>query len=111
MFSTCPKTGKFSAKFILSSADAFDLDQSKILLLGKELTLSKMSNVRLFQTERVGERTILNLMKMAESYSYKYKTLREKGKLLDASNFSFSLSVFVRLIHRHVKTRAGSEKG
>ena len=38
MFSTNPKTNfNFSVTFILSSADAFNLDQSKILLFGKEL--------------------------------------------------------------------------
>ena len=38
MFSTLPKTiFKFSVQFILLSANAFNLDQSKILLFGKEL--------------------------------------------------------------------------
>ena len=35
-----PKTGfNFSAKFILSSANAFNLDQSKILSFGEELII------------------------------------------------------------------------
>ena len=39
MFSTLPKTNfTFSFGFILSSANAFNLDQSKILLFGKELS-------------------------------------------------------------------------
>ena len=38
MFSTLPKTNfNFSVAFNLSSANAFNLDQSKILLCGKEL--------------------------------------------------------------------------
>ena len=38
MFSTLPKTNfNFSLPFILSSANAFNLDQSKILSFGKEL--------------------------------------------------------------------------
>ena len=38
MFSTLPNTNfKFSAKSILSSANAFNLNQSKNLLFGKEL--------------------------------------------------------------------------
>ena len=38
MFSTCPKTNfNFSVTFILSSTNAFNLDQSKNLLFGKEL--------------------------------------------------------------------------
>ena len=35
---------------------------------------------------------------MAESYPNRYKTLREKEKLLVTSNFSFSHSVFKRLV-------------
>ena len=42
--------------------------------------------------------TISNLMKMAESYPNGLKTLREKEKLLVTSNFSFSHSVFKRLV-------------
>ena len=39
MFSTLHKTNfKFSVTFILSSANAFNLDQSKILLCGKDLS-------------------------------------------------------------------------
>ena len=38
MFSTLPKTNLiFSVTFILSSANAFNLDQSTILSFGKEL--------------------------------------------------------------------------
>ena len=89
MFSTLPKTNfNFSAKFDLSSANAFNLDQSKNLSFGKELTvhaiildksqslqsgsdlaeelekfityliLSHMTNFRFFQTERVCRRQI-----------------------------------------------------
>ena len=40
MFSTLSKTNfNFSARFILSSASAFNLDQSKILSFGKELNI------------------------------------------------------------------------
>ena len=38
------------------------------------------------------------MMKMAESYPNGYKTLWEKEKLLITSNFSFSHSVFKRLV-------------
>ena len=41
MFSTLPKTNfNISFKFNLTSTKALNLDQSKILLLGKDLTLS-----------------------------------------------------------------------
>ena len=42
--------------------------------------------------------TISNLTKMAESYPNGKKTLWEKEKLLVTSNFSFSHSVFKRLV-------------
>ena len=42
--------------------------------------------------------TILNLTKLEESYPYGLKTLWEKDKLLVTSNFSFSHSVFNRLV-------------
>ena len=44
MLSTLPKANfKFSVTFILSSANYFNLDQSKILSFGRELTLSHAS--------------------------------------------------------------------
>ena len=42
--------------------------------------------------------TISNLTKMAERYPNRWKTLWEKEKLLVTSNFSFSHSVFKRLV-------------
>ena len=42
--------------------------------------------------------TISNFTKMAESYPNGYKTQWEKKKLLVTSNFSFSHSVFKRLV-------------
>ena len=46
MFSTLPKTNfNFSVAFNLLSANAFNLDQSKILLCGKELKSQKVSSV------------------------------------------------------------------
>ena len=45
--------GNFSSNLILSSANSFGLDQSKILSFGKWLTLSQTTNFRLFQIERV----------------------------------------------------------
>ena len=62
------------------------------------LTLSLTTNFRLFQTEKSLQTRILNLMKMEESSSNGWKTLWEKEKLLVTSNFSFSHSVFKRLV-------------
>ena len=47
---------KFSVIFIVLSASAFNLEQSKNLSFGKELTHYQMTNFRLFQTERVCRR-------------------------------------------------------
>ena len=41
LFPQCCQPFQFSAKFNLSSADAFNLDQSKNLSLGKELTITR----------------------------------------------------------------------
>ena len=48
---------------------------------------------------------------MAESYPNGSKTLREKEKLLVKSNFSFSHSVFKRLVHQTRKNRGLFVKG
>ena len=42
-----------SVTFILSSPNAYSLDESKILLSSKGLILSQTTNLRLFQTQRV----------------------------------------------------------
>ena len=55
--------------------------------------------------------TILNLMKMEESYRKRSKTLREKEKLLVTSNFSFSHSVFKRLVLHTRKNQGLFGKG
>ena len=55
--------------------------------------------------------TILNLMKMAESSPIGKKTLWEKEKLLVTSNFSFSLSVFKRVVLQTHKNQGLFGKG
>ena len=62
------------------------------------LTLSQTTNFRLFQTERVCRPPFSNLMKMAVTSPNGKKILWEKEKLLVTSNFSFSYSVFKRLV-------------
>ena len=61
------------------------------------LTLSQTTNFRLLNWKRL-QTTISKLMKMAESSPNGCKTLWEKEKLLVTSNFSFSHSVFKRLV-------------
>ena len=51
------------------------------------------------------EMTILNLMKMAESSPIGKKTLWEKEKLFVMSYFSFSHSVFKRLVQHTLKNQ------
>ena len=55
--------------------------------------------------------TSSNLMKLAESYPNGQKTLWEKEKLLDTSNFSFSHSVFKRLVRQTRKNKGLFGKG
>ena len=62
------------------------------------LTLFQTTNFRLFHTERVCRRQFLSLMGMVESSPKGYKSLWEKEKLLNTSNFSFSCCVVKRLI-------------
>ena len=54
---------------------------------------------------------ISNLLKIAESSPNRWKTLWEKEKLLVTRNFSFSLSVFKRLVLRTRKNKGLFEKG
>ena len=84
------------------------------------LTLSQTTNFRLFQTERVCRRLPnwksvqtmnSNLMKMAEGSPNRWKILWEKEKLLVTSNFSFSHSVFKRLVLQTCKQQGLSGKG
>ena len=55
--------------------------------------------------------TISNWMKMAESYGNRYKTLGEKEQLLVTSNFSFSHSIFKRLVLQTRKNQGLFGKG
>ena len=57
-----------------------------------------MTNFRLFQTKRLCRRQFQILITVAESSSKGYKTLWKKEKLLVTSNFSYSHSVFKRLV-------------
>ena len=88
------------------SAICFNLDLSKILLPGNGFTLSQMTNFRLFQTEslqttnfkfdengRKFSKWVENTVRKGEIGCYE-----QKEKLLVTSNFSFSHSVFNRLV-------------
>ena len=60
------------------------------------LTLSQMTNFRLFQTEKSLQTTILKIIKMAENCPGREKTRWEMGKLIVTNNLSFSQIVFKR---------------
>ena len=62
------------------------------------LTHYQTASFRLFPNWKSLQMTISDLTKMAESYPDRKKTLWEKEKLLVTSNFSFSHSVFKRLV-------------
>ena len=63
-----------------------------------QLTLSQTTSVRLLPNWKSLQTTISNLKKMEDSSTNGLKTLWEKEKLLVTSNFSFSHSVFKRLV-------------
>ena len=74
------------------------------------LTLFQMTNFRLFQTETT-QTTILNLRKMVEILQRGKKILWGKKKLFFTSNFSFSNSVFDRLVLQTCKNHGLFGKG
>ena len=65
---------------------------------GKELTHYQTTNFRLFQTENVCRRQFQILRKWQKVIQTGRKHCGEKEKLLVRSNFSFSHSVFKRLL-------------
>ena len=75
------------------------------------LTLSQTTNSRLFQIETVCRRQFQIPWKWQNVPPKKYKTLWEKEKLLVTSNFSFSYSVFERLVLRTRKNQGLFGKG
>ena len=77
------------------------------LLFKKYLTPSQMTHFRLFQTERVSRPQL----KIVEGSLKWKKTLWEKEKLLVTSNFSFSHSVFNRLVLQARKNQRLFGKG
>ena len=74
------------------------------------LTLSQTTNFRLPNWKSL-QTTISNLIKMEESFSNGLKTLGEKEKLVVTSNFSFSHSVYKRLVLQTHKNRGLFGKG
>ena len=78
MFSTLPKANACNLGRITSlSVNAMNLDWSKILLCGKELTLSQVTNFRLLFLKGL-QTTISSLMKMAELSKSLENTWRER---------------------------------
>ena len=94
LLSSLPKTNFSSlVTLTLSSSNALNLDQSKILLFGKDLTQKKVADDN-FKFDENGSK----LSKRVENIVGKGEIAREKEKLLVTSNFSFSHSVFKRLV-------------
>ena len=74
------------------------------------LTHFQTTNFKGGQIDKL-QTTISNWMNMAESYLNGQKTLWEKEKLLVTSNFSFSHSVFKRLVLQTRKNQGLFGKG
>ena len=85
------------ATFQLSSGVSLNLGWSQYGVLGNGLTHYQTTNFRLFQTEKVSRRQF----QISRKWQKVIQTGRkhwEKEKLLVTSNFSFSHSVFERLV-------------
>ena len=68
VFSTHLENSTIFIKFELVICKLFQFGNVKNLSFGNGLTLSQTANFRLFQTKRVLQTTISNVMKMAESF-------------------------------------------
>ena len=123
MFSTLPKTSSdFLFKFILLSANAFSLDQSKILLFGKEFTgqfLLKIKHLTVSQTtnldsSKLKEFTGDNFEFDENGRKFTKRVEKYYGKRRNCSwraIFPFPAVISKDLYCRHVKTRAHLGKG
>ena len=80
MFSTLYKTNfNFSITFLLSSFSAFNLDQSKILLFGTELSLSAADALIVVCLEStIGKHTIKTALPGSIHFSANTQHLRQK---------------------------------
>ena len=102
MFSTLHKTNfKFSFTFILSSSHAFNLTIRKCV---------KTTDFKLVQTERLCRQQFQIWQKWKKVIQTSRKHW-EKEKLLVTSNFSFSHSVFKRLVQQTCKSQGLFGKG
>ena len=90
--------------FHFTSANTFNLDKAKILsvdwLIEWCLTHYQTTNFRLFRTESVCRRQFQIWRKWQKTIQTGRKHCGEKEKLLVTSNFSFSQSVFKRLVSK-----------
>ena len=121
MFSTLLKRNfYFSSTFILWSANAFNLDQSKILSFGQELTITELFGIAVAITHSIDIIPLPNYLLLPSNRIIPFlnkpwflcvcstsllKTLWEKEKLLVKSTLYFSLQCFVlvrrTLFHFH----------
>ena len=112
MFSTLYGTYfLFQMHFKMSSAICFNLDLSKILSSCNWFNPFPNHDFKTVPKSKSLQTTILNLMEMAEISQNGLKTLWEKEKLLVTSNFSFSHSVFKRLVLQTRKNQGLFGKG
>ena len=83
--------------FFFSSANAFNLDQSKYLLFGKELTHSLIHHFETVPNSKKLQTTTETLLLQDFKIQTAWKTLWKKVKLLILSNFTFFHNVFLKL--------------
>ena len=101
----------FQMHFKMLSAIRFNLDHSRISSFGKELTLSQMTNFRLFQIETVCRRQFQNGWKWQKVCKTIRKHCGKKEKSLVTSNFSFAYTVFIRFVWQTCKNQGLFGKG
>ena len=88
--------------------NSYDLQNKIICYILNPLPNNKFKTSKL---KELADDNFPNLMKMAESSLNGLKTLLEKEKLLVTSNFSFSHSVFKRLVLQTRKNQGLFGKG
>ena len=79
---------------VLLFANALNLDQLKIMLFDKGLTLSQITNFGLFQTKRVLQARISNFLKMAESFPNGVENTEGKGEIAHHEQFFLFSQLF-----------------
>ena len=102
MFSTLPKTNfSFFFTFILSSANAFNLDQSKNMSFGKESKVMHANEMLLF-TQKLGDVFVMN-QQLNNGMSFLRKCYLLVTHL--HINFTFMITIFNNSLELSLRSR------